>query len=166
MNISKRIKDILYQQNLTLTQLNDLLNERKGTNHSVQNLSRKLISDSLKYSDVEDILDVLGYSLEIVSNKHLDEVAVTKINYDEKHEEEEEISDLFQGSSKLSKMIDKEFEKYMEAIIYIKAREYFEKLLSDKAVTEDLLSKLRNKLAHNECLDDKETSLLNGYNKK
>lgn len=143
MNISKRIKDILYQQNLTLTQLNDLLNERKGTNHTVQNLSRKLISDSLKYSDVEDILDVLGYSLEIVSNKHLENIAINKTNIQaggddisdllecDEHEEVE-ISDLFQGGLNFKKMVREELEKQIRKIITSQTNSLIkEVLLSD-----------------------------------
>ena len=63
MNITERLKYIITEENLTLTQLNDLMNKKNGTNYTMQNLSRKLNNDNLKFNDVEDILNILGYKI-------------------------------------------------------------------------------------------------------
>lgn len=143
MDITKIIKDLLFAKKLTLTQLNDLLNKKNNTNYSVQNLSRKLISDNLKFKDVEDILDVLDYSIEIVENRQLkmplDEIAVTTDTsappYDDEEEEEEyeepEISNLFQGKTTFKKMVREELEKQLRQMISDQTNLFIKEALSD-----------------------------------
>ena len=113
MNITKLIKDIMTEKGIKITQLNDMLNEKNNTNYTPQNLGKRLKKDDIKFSDAEEILNILGYSLEIVPNRNLKEVATTTIDYSEEHEEEEEfkteaerVSDLFQGTSYLDSAID------------------------------------------------------------
>ncbi|WP_371375106.1 hypothetical protein [Sporomusa aerivorans] len=58
MTIKERIKPLLENKNMTLEELASRLN------WSGRALHNKLTRDSLKYYDVEKILDILGYTLE------------------------------------------------------------------------------------------------------
>ena len=120
MNITERLKYIITEENLTLTQLNDLMNKKNGTNYTVQNLSRKLNNDNLKFNDVEDILNILGYK-----------IVFTKINNESKEEKtlDNITTDQFSGVD-LDGIVEKEFNKYIEKLIKQKAQEYFEKLFT------------------------------------
>ena len=134
MNITKLIKDIMTEKGIKITQLNDMLNEKNNTNYTPQNLGKRLKKDDIKFSDAEEILNILGYSLEIVPNRNLKEVATTTIDYSEEHEEEElkteaeRVSDLFQGTSYLDSAIDSWLEKHIQQRIEVKSKEFFEKV--------------------------------------
>lgn len=66
MNITKEIKKIMVDDDITITQLNDMLNNKNNTDYSPQNLSKKLNKDDMKFGDAEDILAVLGYEIKII----------------------------------------------------------------------------------------------------
>ena len=66
MNITKEIKKIMVDYDITITQLNDMLNNKNNTDYSPQNLSKKLNKDDIKFGDAEDILAVLGYEIKII----------------------------------------------------------------------------------------------------
>ncbi|EKY26581.1 hypothetical protein [Clostridium celatum] len=66
MNITKEIKKIMVDDDITITQLNDMLNNKNNTDYSPQNLSKKLNKDDIKFGDAEDILAVLGYEIKII----------------------------------------------------------------------------------------------------
>ena len=48
---------------LIITQLTEELNKRNGTNYTMQNLSSKIRKESLKYSEILQIADIIGYEL-------------------------------------------------------------------------------------------------------
>lgn len=64
LTCSEKIKRILSTSNYNLTTLNDEINRINGTDTSVQNLSARLKRESLKYTEVEQIANILGYELE------------------------------------------------------------------------------------------------------
>ena len=46
-----------------MTQVVDLLNIKYGRDTSVQNFSAKLKRESLKYTEVQEVLDIIGYTI-------------------------------------------------------------------------------------------------------
>lgn len=69
MNITETIKVMMTNKGVKLTQLNDMLNNKNNTNYTVQNLSRRLNNNDMKFGDVSNILDVLGYKISIIEDK-------------------------------------------------------------------------------------------------
>ena len=57
MQASQIIRDILEQENITITELSQKLDV------SISSLSNKLNRQTMKYSDVQKILHILGYEL-------------------------------------------------------------------------------------------------------
>lgn len=64
MSVKEQIKIALIKRNITLTQLHDKLKERYNKTDSLQNLSSKINRNTLKYSEVEEIANVLNYKIE------------------------------------------------------------------------------------------------------
>ncbi len=69
MDIKKEIRKLLIEKGVNMTDLVNLLNEKSGKQDSLQNLSGKLNRNSLKFKEVEEILDVIGYEFQIISKK-------------------------------------------------------------------------------------------------
>lgn len=65
-----KLKELLRQNGYTLTQVNNKLNTINGTNKTVQNLSNKINRESLKYTEVLQILQLIDYKCEWVSTKY------------------------------------------------------------------------------------------------
>lgn len=63
MSLYLDLKSLITKSGFTMKSVNDELNSRYGTNYSAQNFSKKLKNESLKYKDVVDILDVIGYTI-------------------------------------------------------------------------------------------------------
>ena len=71
MTIRKKIKNILTNEDLTIKGLAENLSQKKGTKINTDSISQKLLRDSIKYKDVEEILDILGYDIVFVKRKNL-----------------------------------------------------------------------------------------------
>lgn len=63
MSIRKKIKNLLTNEDLTIKKLAEALSEKKQKYINPDTISQKLIRDSIKYKDVEEILDVMGYEI-------------------------------------------------------------------------------------------------------
>lgn len=61
--IERIIKSKLAEKGLTLTNLAYLINERGEKTESPQTLSQKLKRGTIKYADMEDIAQILGYKI-------------------------------------------------------------------------------------------------------
>ena len=66
MSIYEELKSTLAYEATTMTKVVKLLKENKNRNLSMNNLSRKLRTKTIKYEEVRDILDVLGYDIKFV----------------------------------------------------------------------------------------------------
>ena len=69
MNINQRIKILLATEAVTLTKVAERLTKEKHRNITMNNLSRKLRSDTVKFVEIEMIADLLGYDVEFVKRK-------------------------------------------------------------------------------------------------
>lgn len=63
MDIKKQVKIALATKDMTLKQLTELLHEKYGRSANSQILSRKLNNGTIKYTEVLEIADVLGFEI-------------------------------------------------------------------------------------------------------
>lgn len=63
MSVKSQIKYALSEKGITLTQLHTMLKEKYNKTDRLQNLSSKINRNTLKYSEVEEIADVLNYKI-------------------------------------------------------------------------------------------------------
>lgn len=138
MNITQTIKKIMHDKNIKITQLNDLINKKNGTDYTVQNLSRKLSKDDLKFNDVIDILNVLGYKIDIIEEDYKpNELFLFK---DYKPEPSEQLKMIDDEDSidptwlnEIETIIDKEVKKKIESLVSAKVDDYFIKFVINKS---------------------------------
>ena len=62
--LKDELKGLIISQGFTMSQVNDELNRRHGTNLSFQNFSNRFRKESFSYNEVVEILDVIGYKVE------------------------------------------------------------------------------------------------------
>ena len=67
MALKDEIKGYIISNGFTITDIAEELNKRTGTEFTMQNLSNKIRRESLKYTEILEIADILGY--EIVWNR-------------------------------------------------------------------------------------------------
>lgn len=65
MTIREDIKSLIAKENITLTDLAKIISEKNNKKITVYSLSQKLLRDSMKFNEVKEILDILGYNLKI-----------------------------------------------------------------------------------------------------
>ena len=70
MNVRNEIKAQITRTGMTMQEVVDLLRDRYGWSDSVYNLSAKLQRGSIRYREVLELADVLGY--EIIWKKRRD----------------------------------------------------------------------------------------------
>ncbi len=63
MALKDDLKALIIKSGWTMTQVVDELNKRYGRDTSVQNFSSKLKRESLKYTEVVEVLDIIGYTI-------------------------------------------------------------------------------------------------------
>ncbi len=63
MALKDDLKALIVKSGYTMTQIVEELNQKYNRTTSVQNFSAKLKRESLKYTEVEEIFDILGYSI-------------------------------------------------------------------------------------------------------
>ncbi len=69
MKIIAIIKYLLAQEGTTMTKIAERMRTEKNVHLSMNNLSRKLRSDTIKYAEVADIADLLGYDIKFEKRK-------------------------------------------------------------------------------------------------
>lgn len=67
MSLKNDLKSVIAKQGFTIKQVNDELNRRHGTEYTSQNFSNRLRKETFSYSEVVEILDVIGYRVEWVT---------------------------------------------------------------------------------------------------
>ena len=63
MNVRNELKAQIVRAGMTMQQVVDLLSDEYGWSDSVSNLSAKLQRESIRYKEVLELADVLGYDL-------------------------------------------------------------------------------------------------------
>lgn len=64
MSLYLDIKALIVKSGMNLTQVNNELNRRNGTDYSVQNFGKRLRVESVSYKYIEQILDILDYKID------------------------------------------------------------------------------------------------------
>ena len=64
MSIREDIKSLLAKENITLTELAQEVSAKTNKKITVYSLSQKLLRDSMKYNEVKELLDCLGYDVD------------------------------------------------------------------------------------------------------
>lgn len=64
MGLKEDMKAYIIKSGWSLTKLQEEINKRNNTNYSVQNLSKKINNETLKYSEVLEIAEITGYKIE------------------------------------------------------------------------------------------------------
>ena len=63
MSVRNEIKAQIVRAGFTMQEVVDLLHDEYGLSDSVYNISSKLQSESIRYKEVMELADVLGYDL-------------------------------------------------------------------------------------------------------
>lgn len=66
MDIKKEIKVIVAREGTTLTSVASKLYKTKNSRNALNLLSQKLRNNTVKFKEIDDILDFLGYELKII----------------------------------------------------------------------------------------------------
>ena len=66
--LKDELKGLIISRGFTMSQVNDELNRRHGTNLSFQNFSNRFRKESFSYNEIVEILDIIGYKLEWKKN--------------------------------------------------------------------------------------------------
>lgn len=69
MDVKNEIKSLIAKNATTLKQVCIDIQTIKNINIKPNNLTNKFSRKTIKFSEVEDILDVLGYHIEFIKNK-------------------------------------------------------------------------------------------------
>ncbi len=70
ISVREIVKMMLLRRNVSLSSLAKSLNDKYGYNISQSNLSRKLINETVKWSEFQDIAAILGYKVRLDENKN------------------------------------------------------------------------------------------------
>ena len=63
MNTKQQIKHLLVINEMTMTELCKKMSEKLGKPYTIYNISGKLYRDTIKYSEIKLLYDILGYEL-------------------------------------------------------------------------------------------------------
>ena len=69
MSIKADIKKILFECDVTITEIALLMSKRTGKHYSQSNISQKLMRKTLKYEEAKIIGDILGYDLKFIKKE-------------------------------------------------------------------------------------------------
>ncbi|HBE9335208.1 hypothetical protein ACWJXL_17755 [Clostridioides difficile] len=56
-------KSILVKENISMNELNNLMNEHNNKNNTVENLRQKINNETMKYSEILTIANLIGYEV-------------------------------------------------------------------------------------------------------
>ena len=70
MSVRNEVKAQIIRAGYTMQEAVDLLHDEYGWSDSVSNLSAKLQRESIRYKEVKELADVLGYDIVWVKRRH------------------------------------------------------------------------------------------------
>ncbi len=65
MNTKQEIKYMLLMNNMTMTELCKRMSKKLGKTYTIHNISGKLQRDTIKYNEMKEIFNILGYEISI-----------------------------------------------------------------------------------------------------
>lgn len=64
MTIKDDLKSYIVKKGYNVSKLNEELNKKNGTDQSIQNLNKKINNETIRYNEVLEIAEVLGYEIQ------------------------------------------------------------------------------------------------------
>jgi len=68
MDVKSELKSVIAQNATTLKKVCEIIGQRKNQKVLPNNITNKLRRKTIKFDEVQEILDVLGYHIEFVKN--------------------------------------------------------------------------------------------------
>lgn len=68
MALKENLKAAIIKSGWTMTSVVEEINKRNGTDYTVQNFSSKLSRGTLRYVEVEQVLEIIGYRIEWINS--------------------------------------------------------------------------------------------------
>ncbi len=68
MELRNELKGLIAKNGTTLKKVCEILTQKTGYNHIGNNITNKLRRKTIKFEEVQEILDVLGYHIEFIRN--------------------------------------------------------------------------------------------------
>ena len=66
MRIITELKELLYQNGMSLTYIANELGKKLNKNYTLANLSNKLRKETITHREIKKIADILGYDLKFI----------------------------------------------------------------------------------------------------
>jgi hypothetical protein len=73
MPLKEDLKALIIKAGWTMTGVVEKLNDKYNRKTTVQNFSSKLIRGTLKYTEVEEVLEIIGYKIEWIKKEKAEE---------------------------------------------------------------------------------------------
>lgn len=68
MALKENLKAAIIKSGWTMTSVVEEINKRNDTDYTVQNFSSKLSRGTLRYVEVEQVLEIIGYRIEWINS--------------------------------------------------------------------------------------------------
>lgn len=68
MALKENLKAVIIKSGWSMTSVVNEINKRNNTSYTVQNFSSKLSRGTLRYVEVEQVLEIIGYHIEWIEN--------------------------------------------------------------------------------------------------
>lgn len=69
MPLKEDLKSLIIKSGFTMSTVVSEINKKNSTDYTLQNFSAKLTRGTLKYYEVVDVLEIIGYKIAWVENK-------------------------------------------------------------------------------------------------
>ena len=66
MTVKEDIKSLLARESCTITDMAMKLTEKTGRKYTIKSLSQKLTNSTLRYDEYKNIIEILGYKIDLV----------------------------------------------------------------------------------------------------
>lgn len=63
MSLKQDLRATIKQSGQSVRSVNELLNQKHNTDYSEQNLHKKINNETIRYTEVEELLDLIGYDI-------------------------------------------------------------------------------------------------------
>lgn len=140
MSLKDDLKSTIIKSGWTITQVVDELNSRNNTNTTVQNFSSKMLRETFKYTEVEQILNIIGYNIRW--NNSLEEI-LKEYPTSEEDCDENEVIDIFINMPhvRLYNSIKLKAQKESNGVMYVSIDIHFNNIKGYLNTSYDLCSK-------------------------
>ena len=64
MGVKEDIKSYIVKSGWTISKVQDELNKKNGTDFGMQNLSKKINNETIRYNEILQIADIIGYTID------------------------------------------------------------------------------------------------------